>query len=247
MKPACAAGFKRGPSALNLKKPPGIRPWSLHGALAAVSSVHCSLSRLKLSSAYLREHAAPLIDAARHGCAAAVYVDALLGGGANVEEPKTDGSGATPLFIACQQGHVEVVSELLGAGAAVDRVNSDGYSPLYMACLEGHAEVAPVLLGAGAAVDKVDSHGRTPAWSSPRTRFFSIRDKIPGDLPTGVTRPFGCRGGGVNTRTLLLGLCRAQQNKLRLGTPKGHFHEKTGAYFMCERAIYIRRRGLHII
>ena len=47
----------------------------------------------------MREHDTPLIEAARHGCA--VDVAALLGGGADFEEPKTNGSGATPLSIAC--------------------------------------------------------------------------------------------------------------------------------------------------
>ena len=47
--------------------------------------------------------------------------------------------------------------------------------------------------------------------------MFSIRDNIPGDLQTVVTR-----GGGVNTRT------RRGENG-RLGAPKGQFHEKTGA------------------
>ena len=55
----------------------------------------------------MREHDTPLIEAARHGCA--VDVAALLGGGAEVEEPsKTDGSGDTPLYMAYLEGHVEV-------------------------------------------------------------------------------------------------------------------------------------------
>ena len=48
----------------------------------------------------------PLIDAARHGRAADVV--ALLF--ADVNEPKTDGSGFSALFIACQKGHSEVVA-----------------------------------------------------------------------------------------------------------------------------------------
>ena len=51
----------------------------------------------------------PLIVAARHGSAAEVA--ALLAGGADVNEPMSDGE--TPLFIACQEGHTEVVTKLL--------------------------------------------------------------------------------------------------------------------------------------
>ena len=44
----------------------------------------------------------PLTEAARRGSAADVV--ALLAGGADVNEPKTDGSGATALFLACCRG-----------------------------------------------------------------------------------------------------------------------------------------------
>ena len=44
----------------------------------------------------------PLIAAADRGSAAEVA--ALLAGGADVNEPKTDGSGVTALYIACFHG-----------------------------------------------------------------------------------------------------------------------------------------------
>ena len=97
----------------------------------------------------MREHDTPLIDAARHGCA--VDVAALFGGGADIEEPKTDGSGTTSLYIACQEGHGEVVTVLLGAGAAVDKVGNAGVTPLHMACHEGHVECTQLLSSHGAS------------------------------------------------------------------------------------------------
>ena len=91
------------------------------------------------------EHDTPLIDVARHGCAVdvahhgcAVDVAALLGGGADVKEPKTDGSGATSLYIACQEGHAEMATVLLGAGAAVDKADNDGDTPSSVDCHHGH-------------------------------------------------------------------------------------------------------------
>ena len=51
----------------------------------------------------MREGDTTLIDAARHGRAADVA--ALLAGGADVNEPKTDGSGVTALHIACYFAH----------------------------------------------------------------------------------------------------------------------------------------------
>ena len=54
-----------------------------------------------------------LIDACRHGRADAVA--AFLENGADVNEPKTDGSGATPFILHClpKEGHTEVASLLL--------------------------------------------------------------------------------------------------------------------------------------
>ena len=70
----------------------------------------------KVGSVGMRAGDTPLIDAARHGRVADVW--ALLEGRllrrANV---KTDGSGATALYIACQEGHTEVVTILIDAGA----------------------------------------------------------------------------------------------------------------------------------
>ncbi|KDR78689.1 hypothetical protein GALMADRAFT_63768, partial [Galerina marginata CBS 339.88] len=46
------------------------------------------------------------------------------------EEDKTDGSGWTPLHIAGNAGHENVVQELIGAGADVNRQNDKGLTPL---------------------------------------------------------------------------------------------------------------------
>ena len=48
--------------------------------------------------------------------------------GASVDQAMKD--GATPLFIAAQQGHLEVVRVLMGGGANVDQAMKDGGSPL---------------------------------------------------------------------------------------------------------------------
>ena len=64
----------------------------------------------------------PLIDAVRSGRVADVL--ALLADGADVNEPQTD--GVTALYIASQEGHAEIATELLFANADVDQAITEG-------------------------------------------------------------------------------------------------------------------------
>ena len=73
----------------------------------------------------------------------------LLGAGASVDQANNDGD--TSLYIASQNGHVEVVRALVEAGASVDQANNDGRTPLFMASQNGHVEVVKALLEAKVA------------------------------------------------------------------------------------------------
>ena len=47
----------------------------------------------------------------------------------------TGKDGSTPLFIACQNGHLDVVRMLLSTeGIEPNRAEEDGATPLYIAC-----------------------------------------------------------------------------------------------------------------
>ena len=77
---------------------------------------------------------------------------ALLSEGAKIDLQTTD--GMTPLYAACQNGHIEVVRALLSSRAKIDlRTKGDGRSPLHVACQQGHTEVVLALLSRGAEVD----------------------------------------------------------------------------------------------
>ena len=56
-------------------------------------------------------------------------------------------NGATPLYIACERGHLDVVRMLLSTeGIDTNRAREDGYTPLYVACQDGHLDVVRMLL-----------------------------------------------------------------------------------------------------
>ena len=73
----------------------------------------------------------------------------MIAAGAAVNQ--ADSSGCTPLYVACQEGHLECARLLLEAGAAVDQADEDGSTPLLMACHQGHLEVAELLSSHGAS------------------------------------------------------------------------------------------------
>ena len=57
---------------------------------------------------------------------------------------------ATPLHLACGNGHLEVARLLLDCGVDTTAVNNGGYTPLHYACEFRHHEVAELLRQHGA-------------------------------------------------------------------------------------------------
>ncbi|CAH2072966.1 unnamed protein product, partial [Iphiclides podalirius] len=74
--------------------------------------------------------------------------------------------GATPLFIAAQNGHEAACAALLRAGAAVDAARADRATPLWIAAQCGRAQAARVLLAAGASVHVARRDGATPLFKA---------------------------------------------------------------------------------
>ena len=68
----------------------------------------------------------------------------------------------TPLWMASQNGHSDIVQALIQAKADVNKTRDDGMCPLSIAVKNGHIEVAKLLLDAQADINQADDKGYTP-------------------------------------------------------------------------------------
>jgi ankyrin repeat protein len=108
-----------------------------------------------------------ILAAARSGDSAAVQQllrRGLLQKGANVNIADADGN--TPLILASEKDHTDVVKVLVAAGAKIDAANKEGATPLLLAATNGSAGVVEPLLKAGANVnafiETTGNEGLTP-------------------------------------------------------------------------------------
>lgn len=73
-----------------------------------------------------------------------------------------DSNDCTPLLLAVQQGHFEIVQYLLSHKANPLLIDTLNYSPLHWAAKKGYTAIAAALLQAGAIVNAGGEYGRTP-------------------------------------------------------------------------------------
>jgi ankyrin repeat protein len=70
--------------------------------------------------------------------------------------------GLTPLHLAAENCHTNVVLLLLGKGAKINITATDKATPLHLAAQEGCLDVVNLLITKGANVNAHDNQGRTP-------------------------------------------------------------------------------------
>ena len=82
--------------------------------------------------------------------------------------------GVTPLHIASQFGHVEVMQYLLEHGADKEKANDNGATPLYVAAQYGYVATAQCLVEHGADKDKADEYGTSPLSIAAKGGFVEV-------------------------------------------------------------------------
>ena len=115
--------------------------------------------------------------------------------------------GATPLFIACEKGHVDAARVLLDDGADVNHAYKDGATPLYVACQNGHVAVATLLLDKGAAVDRAREDGWTPLYTACEKGHLDVARLLldcGARLDGKCLMEVACKGGHVDVAKLLM-------------------------------------------
>jgi ankyrin repeat protein len=78
-----------------------------------------------------------------------------------------ENNGATPFYISCEQGHVDVARFMSLKGADVEAANANNSSPLFIACLKGHLPVVKLLANElQVDCERSNANGATPFYVS---------------------------------------------------------------------------------
>ena len=98
----------------------------------------------------------------------------LIENGAIVDA-KNDHHGATPLYVASQNGHLESVKHLIKYKANVNEKCMKGkFTPLHIAAQQDKLEVVKFLVRNGAFIDVQDKDGETPLYIAIKKEYHDI-------------------------------------------------------------------------
>ena len=121
--------------------------------------------------------------------------------------------GATPLHVACENGHLAVVRYLILIGANVNQVCGKKQTPLFTACKKGFVDIVMALVGADADARLRNYKGRTPLRVAAEKRHFQIHDLVERHLEAQVLM---ARFAGLETA-----MCSGQASTYFIAATRG--------------------------
>ncbi|CAE7836253.1 ANKRD29, partial [Symbiodinium microadriaticum] len=83
-------------------------------------------------------------------------------------------NGATPVYIAAQEGKDEVIELLHRLGGDVNIAKKDGVTPLYAAAWEGHLSTVMTVQRCGGDVNIPTNTGKTPLWIAAQVGYGEV-------------------------------------------------------------------------
>ncbi len=90
--------------------------------------------------------------------------------------------GLTPLHLASQEGHVEVVRFLIEHGVNAAAQDQCGWTPLHRASKRGHLDLARFLIEHGTNIAAQDNGGSTPLHWAPSSNLIQFLVKLGTDV-----------------------------------------------------------------
>ena len=85
---------------------------------------------------------------------------------------------ATPIHLAVDQGHAEIVKNLIFNGANVNACNNAKMTALHLACRNGHTSIVEILLDNHAIVDVTKQSHETPFYLAAKNGHADISDLL---------------------------------------------------------------------
>lgn len=131
----------------------------------------------------------------------------------NADFNHTDSSGATPLWLAAQNGHFEMMSRLLYPGAPINRPNHYGETPFWIAAHNGHLSIVLTLMEVTATdINKPNKKKETLIWAAVRNGHANVAEVLldKGESIAQIRKDFAtllwvaAENGHVNVISLLL-------------------------------------------
>ena len=129
--------------------------------------------------------------------------------------------GCTPLFLACQNDHIDIARFLTEHKFGdVTRPQKDGATPIYIASQKGHLEIVKLLLASIGhshdTLDKPTNQGLTPLGAATRNGHAEVATVLRAHGATEPSLPFFVIGDHVK----VTGLSKGTQYNGRTGTVK---------------------------